>query len=306
MKKNFWLISPEYLLPAGVLFFVAISTNGLSRDIYFDDSGPDIIKVGNTSYYELGFRKVNGSFAYILDKSTNQESCKGSRYENLWGTYTPPGNPGYIGSSLYSATGDNLFTYSWDTESGELQLIYTPGDTDTEISIGRPEEWTADSLIAVYVKDTNGKTTPVSSIQNNGNTSFNLSGKLNGVNVDYYLVTYNSFLSVSQTNRETTVLKLFENYPNPFTAVTTIKYKIPEPAFVSITVYNALGKEVATLVDEYKPSGNYKVKFIAQGLNSGISYYKLQAGKVSSSKKMILLKYCPIKNTDYQLNTYIT
>jgi len=128
MKKNLWLISPEYLLPACVLFFVAISTNGLSRDIYFDDSGPDIIKVGNTSYYELGFRKVNGSFAYILDKSTNQEVCKGSRYENLWGTYTPPGNPGYIGSSLYSATGDNLFTYSRDAESGELQLIYTPGD----------------------------------------------------------------------------------------------------------------------------------------------------------------------------------
>ncbi|MCF6172164.1 MAG: DUF6259 domain-containing protein, partial [Bacteroidales bacterium] len=103
-----------------------------SQDIYFDDTDPEIIRIGNTSYYEAGFRKTNGSFIYIIDKATNQQVCKGSRYEILWGTYTPDGNPGYIGSSLYTNTGDNLFAYSWDAVSKELQLVYTPDNAATD------------------------------------------------------------------------------------------------------------------------------------------------------------------------------
>ena len=83
---------------------------------------------------------------------------------------------------------------------------------------------------------------------------------------------------------------LKQNYPNPFNPNTTIAYKIPQAGFVSIKVYDILGREVTTLVNEGKPAGSYEVEFNASGLTSGIYFYQLKAGDYSETKKMILLK----------------
>ncbi|OGU65202.1 MAG: hypothetical protein A2X62_08975 [Stygiobacter sp. GWC2_38_9] len=83
---------------------------------------------------------------------------------------------------------------------------------------------------------------------------------------------------------------LSQNYPNPFNPTTNIKFSIPEQGFVSLKVYNTLGQEVATLVNEVKSSGSYQVDFNASNLSSGIYIYKLNTGKVSLSKKMLLVK----------------
>ncbi|NWF51281.1 MAG: T9SS type A sorting domain-containing protein [Ignavibacteriaceae bacterium] len=83
---------------------------------------------------------------------------------------------------------------------------------------------------------------------------------------------------------------LFQNYPNPFNPRTTIKYFIPTSEFVTLKVYDVLGNEVATLVDEYKTAGSYEVDFDAAGLSSGVYFYKLQSGSFVESKKMIYLK----------------
>ena len=83
---------------------------------------------------------------------------------------------------------------------------------------------------------------------------------------------------------------LSQNYPNPFNPVTTITYQIPQTGFVTLKVYDILGREVATLVNEEKPAGSYEVKFIGNGLTSGIYFYQLKAGDYSETKKMILLK----------------
>ena len=84
--------------------------------------------------------------------------------------------------------------------------------------------------------------------------------------------------------------ELNQNYPNPFNPITTIKYSIRERGFVSLKIYNVLGKEIKTLVNEEKPSGNYEINFNAENLSSGIYFYKLQAGSFVKTKKMILLK----------------
>jgi hypothetical protein len=84
--------------------------------------------------------------------------------------------------------------------------------------------------------------------------------------------------------------QLFQNYPNPFNPATNIKFRIPEFGFASLKVYDLLGNEVATLVDEYKPAGNYEIEFDASKLSSGIYFYKLRAGNFIQTKKMILLK----------------
>jgi hypothetical protein len=94
--------------------------------------------------------------------------------------------------------------------------------------------------------------------------------------------------------------KLFQNYPNPFNPSTTIRYFIPATSFVTLNIYDVLGNEVATLVNEQKTKGNYEVKFSTTGgvtsggniynLPSGIYFYRLQAGPFVETKKMLLLK----------------
>jgi len=87
---------------------------------------------------------------------------------------------------------------------------------------------------------------------------------------------------------------LHQNYPNPFNPTTKIKYQIPGLNFVTLKVYDVLGKEVATLVNEEKSAGTYEVKFNpASGIQnpaSGIYFYQLKAGSFIQTKKMILLK----------------
>jgi hypothetical protein len=83
---------------------------------------------------------------------------------------------------------------------------------------------------------------------------------------------------------------LYQNYPNPFNSSTTIKYFIPSSGLITLKVYDILGNEVATLVDEYKPTGSYEVEFDASGLSSGVYFYKMQAGAFIQTKKMILLR----------------
>ncbi len=83
---------------------------------------------------------------------------------------------------------------------------------------------------------------------------------------------------------------LYQNYPNPFNPATEIKFQIPAGSFVTLKIYDMLGNIVKTLVDEYKPEGNYSVSFDGNSLASGVYFYRLQAGKFVSFKKMILLK----------------
>ncbi len=84
--------------------------------------------------------------------------------------------------------------------------------------------------------------------------------------------------------------QLTQNYPNPFNPSTRIKFRISVPGFVSLKVYDVLGKEVATLVNEEKPTGNYTVSLDATGLPSGVYYYKLSSGSYVETKKMVLIK----------------
>lgn len=98
---------------------------------------------------------------------------------------------------------------------------------------------------------------------------------------------------VSVEKEEGDLLQKFElnqNYPNPFNPGTKIKYSVPQVSDVVIKVYDSLGNEVVTLVDEEKPAGNYEIRFDGKNLTSGIYFYKLTAGNVVDTKKMILIK----------------
>lgn len=104
-------------------------------------------------------------------------------------------------------------------------------------------------------------------------------------------VTYNNVVSVDETNDNLPVdFSLKQNYPNPFNPNTVIGYQLPVTGNVTLKVYDVLGSEIGTLVDEYHEAGKYKVEFDAESLSSGIYFYTLQSGSFRETRKMVLIR----------------
>jgi len=83
---------------------------------------------------------------------------------------------------------------------------------------------------------------------------------------------------------------LNQNYPNPFNPTTTIRYALPARAHVSLYVYNTLGQQIATLVNEIQDAGSHDARFDGSGLASGVYFYRLIAGEYVATKKFVILR----------------
>jgi hypothetical protein len=83
---------------------------------------------------------------------------------------------------------------------------------------------------------------------------------------------------------------LMQNYPNPFNPATVIRYSLPVQSYVSLKVYDVLGREIATLVSEVLPAGTYEQRWNAAGVSSGVYFYRLKAGGFVETKKLVLLR----------------
>ena len=148
-----------------------------------------------------------------------------------------------------------------------------------------------------------------------GEHTFTITYREDGAKLDKISISRNSFAPVGMggdaenlcdatgvinLNKLPDGYELEQNYPNPFNPSTTISFSLPKECFVTLKVFDVLGREVATLVNENKRPGEYEVEFSAKGgsasggnaaeLSSGIYYYKLIAGNSSEVKKMILMK----------------
>ena len=99
-----------------------------------------------------------------------------------------------------------------------------------------------------------------------------------------------SSVNVEEISNHVFDFKLLQNYPNPFNPSTRIQYSVRSTQNFSLKVYDVLGKEIATLVDEEKPAGEYEVEFNGSELTSGIYFYQLKAVEITQTKKMILLR----------------
>jgi hypothetical protein len=97
-------------------------------------------------------------------------------------------------------------------------------------------------------------------------------------------------ISVSGGESIPTEFSLNQNYPNPFNPTTKISYNVPQESNVTLKVFNSLGEEVITLVNENQQAGKYELNFNSTGLASGMYLYKIQAGSFTQTKKMILMK----------------
>lgn len=144
----------------------------------------------------------------------------------------------------------------------------------------------------------------------NGNYTLNVSDKLFNYNIGpgqlppnyygYFVTAHpgqtnvNFNFNLTDVEQDQSIIpnefSLAQNFPNPFNPSTLISYKVKETSHIQIKVFNILGNEIKTLVDEEKPAGNYKVDFNASNFPSGVYFYRLQAGSFVETKKMILLK----------------
>ncbi len=114
--------------------------------------------------------------------------------------------------------------------------------------------------------------------------------RINGVN-------YGTLDTLGENQAIPSKYILYQNYPNPFNPATNISFSIPEKLFVTLKVYNILGKEVANLINGYREKRNYSVRFDRSRLSSGTYIHKLTAGYKTIVKKMLLIKQIITVNT---------
>jgi hypothetical protein len=132
------------------------------------------------------------------------------------------------------------------------------------------------------------------------NIEFNMDISSNG-NVyweEQFIVDLNPSFTEDELETNPSEFILFQNYPNPFNPVTTIAYTIPRLSFVTLKVFDSVGREITTLVEEEKVIGNYKIefdtesvgRFFSRQITSGVYFYQLKTDNFVETKKMILLR----------------
>ncbi len=132
--------------------------------------------------------------------------------------------------------------------------------------------------------------TPDSAYVTNINFPDSLHGYAVGINGTIIKYTYQKPNEVKSDGGEIESFHLAQNYPNPFNPTTSISYRVSSAGMVSLKVYNILGKEAASLVNEYKPAGSYTVEFDGSNLSSGVYLYRMRTGEYSAVRKMMLVK----------------
>jgi len=200
---------------------------------------------------------------------------------------------------IYKSTDDAI---TWDS-------VFTSDDSITEIFISKNDQlYVAVRSEGIYRSINSGENWE---IVNSGLINYFNYGVVEDNYSHLYVSTFGDgiFKSVSpiseleEEDNGQHNFALYNNYPNPFNPVTKIKYTIPTPpitsplvkgrteeGFVTLKVYDILGREVATLVNEEKPAGEYEVEFNATILTSGIYFYQLKAGEFTETRKMVLIK----------------
>jgi photosystem II stability/assembly factor-like uncharacterized protein len=195
---------------------------------------------------------------------------------------------GWDGTILRTTNGGTTWTEQTSGTTERLEDVsFTDANNGTVVGFG-----------GTILRTTNGGTTwtEQTSGTNNWLSSVSFTDADNGWAVGWngtILHTTNggvSFIEEEQIDEVPRTYFLSNNFPNPFNPSTKIKYSVPQSSNIILKVFDVLGNEIETLVDEEKPAGKYEVEFDASTLTSGVYFYQLDAGDFVQTKKMILLK----------------
>jgi photosystem II stability/assembly factor-like uncharacterized protein len=285
---------------------IYISTNGGNNWVKKNTGASGVSSAQNSlmlvdgNFFGFGFK--NG--ASRVRTSTDGGSSWSNQNVGITGNYT----------SGYAYKDDKLIGLaSTSTSMPNLARTTDGGTTWNSLSIGTG--LTGNTLIkwvsgtnVVYIIGANGaiKRSINSGLNWSSMSTAGISGithfsfiKLNGIIHGYAVSSNGSVMKLADSVLILTGInnlkipaeyKLLQNYPNPFNPETNIEYSLPVRSNVLIKVYDVMGREVRTLVNETKPGGNYSVKFDASDLSSGLYFYKIQTDKFYDAKCMLLVK----------------
>jgi hypothetical protein len=231
--------------------------------------------------YEGVFTDVNNQVTYTLLKAA--QYVKDNRLPPIGFITT---HPSYDSIKIYGNANDDTNFNRYGTYQGG-----TGADSVTYLI---PVTAASNYRIAVEVCYQSVKTQLVDHIRNINNVDINkFVGMYDALPNIPFIMKREVLDIVTGVEDEKSFVKEFylqQNYPNPFNPSTTINFLVPSSEFVSLKVFDVIGNEVATLVNEEKPAGSYEVAFNAGNLSSGMYLYTLQAGNYTQTKKLILIK----------------
>jgi hypothetical protein len=246
----------------------------------------DSLKLPATPYYEK-----------VIDTGDEEASLIGegwfaSANSGYWGTTPAQLNPIGNGSSYAEFrprfTTDAVYeVYGWWVASSNRSqdtpfIIYHKNGTDT-VRVNQAADGSMWKLIGTY--QFSSDTTQKIQISNAGTTG-------NYVVADAIrLLSYDPLTSADENyTAQPSMFYLFQNYPNPFNPSTVIKYSLPANEFITLKIYDILGREIAILIEEEKPAGRYQTNFNASNLSGGVYFYQLKSASYSQTRKMILMR----------------
>ncbi len=282
--------------------FIDINSNGLFEngiDTPLDSAYNRRGNLFSTEFFP-GAKNLNISGSILMrggDPSLNDPTNPSDAYNYLnglsrTGDIVDPCNfpYGYVTSGINCAEVNPYLWFSGDPVANVGWINNSEGDLRNIISSGR-FTLEANKPIDIWVAY-------VINQHSNALDAITIT-KINSQGAQLYFNTNftNGIVNVEDEYSLVTDYILSQNYPNPFNPSTTIKFSIPnvtlsgvEGSRVQLKVYDVLGNEVATLVDEYKPAGIYNVQFTMNNLSSGVYFYQLRVGSFVQTKKMILVK----------------
>jgi M6 family metalloprotease-like protein len=257
------------------------TTNGL-RGLSFTDANRGTA---------VGF---NGTILRTTNGGEMWTSQTSGTTNNLYGVCFTDANTGTAvglnGTILRTTNGGDTWT---SQTSGRTNNLYSVSFTDANTG-------TAVGLNGTILRTTNGGETWTS--QSSGITKYLYGVSFTGANTGTAVGGGGTILCTTtggvtwaedkdkKTDDVPTRYTLSQNYPNPFNPTTVIEYQIPNQSFVTLKIFDLLGREVATLVNERKDAGTYSVQWNASGFSSGIYFYRLEANEKRDIKKMVLMK----------------
>ena len=254
-----------------------------------------LLSEAKKGYYLLTDNNLNST--YIFNASTADEfnlpvKNQGTIHFEDSVFVLPANDLKYYGYSSISNTvvsWPNIY-YSSTAQSDRIIIRYNP------MNSGDPSHLLYDGTIGVFVLLSTNNQMHGSRLLTSAGIKTALTAYSNG-----YLIAYDptEITDVEEPNEIVTEInfQLYQNYPNPFNPSTRIQYAISSRQFVQLKVYDILGDEITTLVNEEKPAGRYEVEFNANGhsgnirnLASGIYFFQLKTGEFTNTKKMILIR----------------
>ena len=258
----------QYVITVGEIAGVGAYGNAAYLSSDYGNTWTNLGFVGTSNFYALGF-------------FSNQNIIVGGHYY-----YGPPNL--YKGALYISTDMCSTWTFIDTLINSQVGLSYSIGSTEGMI-IGTKE-------LGVFLFSDEGDSL---GSRNEGLTNLNVQALTLDNNGYVYPGTENGVwrrplseivTSVNDEITQPTEFILEQNYPNPFNPSTKIKYSIPQSSNIAIKVFDILGNEIETLINEEKPAGTYELTWNAVNLPSGVYFYRLRSGSFVETKKMVLLK----------------